>query len=143
MAEAERPSAPPAGSAATGGGDGPKAARPPRLWQPGPLSQGDLLITAFFVVMLVASSWLEPSDTALTVFGYELPTTCLWRGLTGWRCPGCGMTRSFTFMGNLQPVEAFRVHVLGPFLYVGAVLYTIKRLRDLYLAIKANLAADR
>jgi hypothetical protein len=116
---------------------------PPQLWRPGPLSQGDLLISVFFVAMLVASSLLEPSNTALTVFGYELPTTCLFRGLTGWRCPGCGLTRAFTFMGHLQPVEAFRVHVLGPPMYVGAVIYTILRLRDLYRAVKANLDARR
>jgi hypothetical protein len=106
----------------------PAAPAAPRVWRPSPLTQGDLIFTALFVVMLVGSVVLEPSAQAISIFGYELPTTCLWRGLTGWRCPGCGLTRSFTFMGHLQPVEAFRVHVLGPFLYLAVLILTPLRI---------------
>ena len=132
------------GGGAHGVADEPQPGRPPpQLWRPGPLSQGDLLITAFFVLMLVVTVTFEPSDANLSVFGYELPSTCLWRGLTGWRCPGCGLTRAFTFMGHLQPMEAFRVHVLGPPMYVLAVVYTIKRLVELAGAVRQILAARR
>jgi len=103
-------------------GSSPQAPRP--VWRPHPLSQGDLIFTGLFVLMLLGSVLLEPSVEATRVFGYELPTTCLWRGLTGWRCPGCGLTRSFAFMGHLQPVDAFRVHILGPFLWTAVLIYT-------------------
>ncbi len=107
---------------------GSRTPAPPRVWRPGPLTQGDLFFTALFVMMLVGSIVLEPSNEAIRVFGYELPTTCLWRAFTGWRCPGCGLTRSFTFMGNLQPVEAFRIHLLGPPLWLAVAVYTPYRL---------------
>lgn len=116
---------------------------PPQLWRPGPLSQGDLVITTFMVLMIVATFVFEPSVGSNSLFGYELPTTCLWRGLTGWRCPGCGLTRAFVFMGHFQPIDAFRVHVLGPPLYLVAVAYTVSRLVQLTRAIRQILAARR
>lgn len=103
---------------------GSPSAPAPRVWRPSPLTQGDLIFTALFLLMLLGSVLLEPSTEATRLLGYELPTTCLWRGLTGWRCPGCGLTRSFAFMGHLQPVDAFRVHVLGPFLWLAVLVYT-------------------
>jgi hypothetical protein len=42
------------------------------------------------------------------------PTLCLVRRLTGHRCPGCGMTRSWTLCAHLRLAPAFRAHPLGP-----------------------------
>ncbi len=61
---------------------------------------------------------LEPSVGAVSLFGHRIPTLCMFRLLTGHRCPGCGLTRSFTFMGHGRVAEAFHLHVLGPALYV-------------------------
>ena len=104
----------------------------PRVWRPHTLTQGDLIFTGLFLLMLVGSVVLEPSAEATRIFGYELPTTCLWRGLTGWRCPGCGLTRSFAFMGHLQPLEAFRIHILGPPLWLAVLITTPIRLAKTY-----------
>jgi hypothetical protein len=116
---------------------------PPRVWRPGPLTQGDLIFTALMVIALVGSVVLEPSSEAIRVFGYELPSTCLWRLTTGWRCPGCGLTRSFTFMGHLRPVDAFQVHALGPFLWLAVAVFTPIRLVKTWQAWRAWRAEGR
>jgi hypothetical protein len=106
----------------------PPRVRAPRIWRPSPLTQGDIFFTVLFVLMLVGSVLLEPSAEATRIFGYEMPPTCLFRALTGWRCPGCGLTRSFAFMGHLQPLQAFRIHILGPPLWLALAIYTPYRL---------------
>jgi hypothetical protein len=68
--------------------------------------------------VVVASALLQPGAEAVSLFGWELPGLCTFRNLTGLRCPGCGLTRSFAYMGHLQPLEAFRMHLLGPPLYL-------------------------
>jgi hypothetical protein len=126
---------------------GSSAPAAPEVWRPGPrttgpLTQGDLIFTALMVIALLGSVLMTPSSEALSVFGYELPPLCLWRATTGWRCPGCGMTRAFTYMGHLQPVEAFRVHVLGPFLWLAVAYYTPIRLYRTWKAWR-QLRAER
>ncbi len=67
--------------------------------------------------IVAASMILSPTDAVVSLGRFEIPELCLWRRLTGHGCPGCGMTRSFTYMGHGQLLDAFRLHMLGPFLY--------------------------
>jgi hypothetical protein len=80
----------------------------------------DLSILIASVLVVTASVLLTPDPLQLSLFGWQLPPLCLFRALTGHDCPGCGLTRSFTYMGHVDPVTAFRMHVLGPLLW-GAV----------------------
>lgn len=91
------------------------------LWRPGPLQQGEILFTALLLGVLLASVLLDPGSEGLTVAGFELPAVCLWRKLFGFGCPGCGLTRSFVFVGHGELVQAFRMHRLGPLLYAVVV----------------------
>lgn len=77
----------------------------------------EIVLFVVFTGILVASAWLSPQAEGVSLFGYRLPPLCLFREITGHRCPGCGLTRSFTYMGHLQVEAAFRMHPLGPFLY--------------------------
>ena len=80
-------------------------------------------LTAHLILFLLcsgivaASMILSPTDAVVALAGFEIPELCLWRRMTGHGCPGCGMTRSFTYMGHGQLLDAFRLHTLGPFLY--------------------------
>jgi hypothetical protein len=56
----------------------------------------------------------------------------MWRRMTSLSCPGCGMTRSFTYMGHGQIVDAFRLHMLGPFLYTLVVVQIPLRVMRLW-----------
>lgn len=89
--------------------------RPPA---PGSNTQDDIVFGIAWVLVILASILLSPSSGGVSIAGWELPPLCLWNAITGFRCPGCGLTRSFTFMGHVQPVEAFQIHWLGPPLYL-------------------------
>ncbi len=50
--------------------------------------------------------------------GMNLPGVCPSRGLFGFECPGCGLTRSFIATAHGHLVDAFGFHRLGPILFV-------------------------
>lgn len=76
----------------------------------------NVLVLSLLVV--AASVIFDGDQQQVEVFGHTLPGLCMFRNLTGMRCPGCGLTRSFVFMGEGSVVEAFRMHWLGPVLWV-------------------------
>lgn len=116
--------------------DEARATPSPAVWLPGPLQQGELIITGLFLVAVLGSLVLEPSTGGLRLFGHELPTVCLFRAVTGWRCPGCGLTRAFTFMGHGRVLEAFGIHWLGPPLYLFSVGFLVYRVVQLGRALR-------
>ena len=69
-------------------------------------------------MVVLLSAVLTPSDSALALFGWEVPPLCVWKNLSGLDCVGCGMTRSFTWMGNGEVGRAWSIHKLGPLLYL-------------------------
>ena len=44
--------------------------------------------------------------------------TCTVLGMTGWPCPMCGMTTSFTHMAHIRPLEALSVQPFGSALFL-------------------------
>lgn len=71
-------------------------------------------ILAACALIVVASMVLTPSSEAVHLLGFELPPLCMWKNLTGQDCLGCGLTRSFCYMGHGQIAAAFDLHRLGP-----------------------------
>jgi len=82
------------------------------------LDAGRSLVLLGSAVIVVLAFVLTPTTEAVSVFGLEVPTLCVWRLTTGISCPGCGLTRSFTFFAHGHVVEAFQMHALGPLLFV-------------------------
>ena len=68
--------------------------------------------------VVLASVWLSPSPDAVTIFGWEVPPLCLFSNLTGLDCFGCGLTRSFTYVGHGDLESALDLHRLGPIFYL-------------------------
>jgi len=66
------------------------------------------------VGIMLGALLLYPSSTEVSFFGYEVPVLCGFRRLTGQECPGCGLTRSFSFMAHGHLRAAFNTHMLGP-----------------------------
>ncbi len=54
--------------------------------------------------------------------GWTVPELCTYHRLTGYDCPGCGMTRSFISMAHGQWQRAWHYHPFGSilFLYIAA-----------------------
>ena len=79
---------------------------------------GEAVVLTVCASILVLAVVMSPSTEALTLFGYEVPVLCGFRRLTGIGCPGCGLTRSFVFLGHGRILEAFQMNWFGPVLFV-------------------------
>ena len=90
----------------------------------------DWSVLVVSALVIAASVVLSPTSEAVSLFGVRIPELCTIRRLTGLSCPGCGLTRSFTFMGHGQIVQAFQMHLLGPVLYLAVLAQLPLRVRS-------------
>ena len=65
----------------------------------------DLFVLVLCGAVFLASVLLDTTSEQVTLFGWDVPALCAWRNMTGMECMGCGLTRSFVFMGHLQFIE--------------------------------------
>lgn len=91
------------------------------------MSAQELILLAGFLGVLLASAILGPGADGVQFLGLEIPSFCLFHRLTGWHCPGCGLTRSFVYLGHGHPIDAFRMHPLGPLLYLVVIQQAVVR----------------
>jgi hypothetical protein len=75
---------------------------------------GDLLLLVLCSAVVTAAAVLTPTPDYVELFGFPIPETCGYRRVLGMNCPGCGLTRSFTYMAHFDPLQAFRMNWLGP-----------------------------
>lgn len=75
---------------------------------------GHVVLLAMSGAIVLAAFVLQPGDDLVTLFGHPIPMTCGFRRVTGYGCPGCGLTRSFVYMAHGQVLAAFRMHPIGP-----------------------------
>ncbi|HWP44809.1 MAG TPA: DUF2752 domain-containing protein [Blastocatellia bacterium] len=76
-------------------------------------------LTAFFI----ASALFTPSEVRPDG---EYFTICSLKRLTGLPCPGCGLTHSFCALGRGRLAEGFAFNLLGPPLYLCAMLLWLR-----------------
>lgn len=98
-------------------------------------NHGTILWLSIAVVLAAATLRISASDRVYlpALEAYPLPQICSLRRLTGYPCPGCGMTRSFISMAHVQFSAAFSYHPLGPLLFLATVAqipYRLWRLRS-------------
>jgi len=83
-------------------------------------------------VVVLAVAWMaDPTVERVSVLGWDVPTLCLFRAVTGVRCPGCGLTRSFAFLADGQVLSSLAMHPLGPLVFLvvlAQVPYRVLRL---------------
>lgn len=79
---------------------------------------GEVLIFVVFGGMIGLSVLMSPTPELVSLFGFDIPVLCASRKVFGLDCLGCGMTRSFVYMGHFDPVMAFSMNKLGPFLFL-------------------------
>jgi hypothetical protein len=77
-----------------------------------------LFLFTLCAAVILTSVVLTTESEAVYVWGWKIPPLCAWKALTGWDCMGCGLTRSFVYMGEGQVLEAFSRHWAGPIFWV-------------------------
>ena len=90
----------------------------PQQADPWLFRRGELALLTMAASVVLVSAVITPSAAELSLFGVEIPVMCTLRRLTGVSCPGCGLTRSFTFMAHGHVAEALEMNKLGPLLFV-------------------------
>ncbi len=55
---------------------------------------------------------------------------CQFHALTGLSCPTCGMSRSLYEFVHLHLLASFRMHLMGPFLYLTALVLFVKTVAE-------------
>jgi hypothetical protein len=105
-----------------------------------PSSERFWLVSCTIIVIL--SMVLGTTTEVVSFLGFDVPTLCPLRWITDRDCLGCGMTRSFVFMGHGELTSAFGVNKLGPAIYslvVAQLPWRIYRLwRHRHLKVDAN-----
>jgi uncharacterized protein DUF2752 len=91
-------------------------ARPAPALRSPPRPVEDVLWVTGFFAMAIASRVFElrgPRDD-IALGGRRMPPLCMFRLVTGHRCPSCGTTRAFLYMFRLEPLNAMRANVFSP-----------------------------
>ncbi len=78
----------------------------------------DLGMLVLCALVVLASVVLTPSDESVSIYGWEVPPLCIFSNLTGLDCLGCGLTRSFVYLGHGDLSAALDRHRMGPIFYI-------------------------
>ncbi len=82
--------------------------------RPATLHHWTFLVIACVVVVASLSFTVRGREQVIVpVLNSALPGTCTFRRMTGFPCPGCGLTRSFISIAHGQLVDAWRFNPAG------------------------------
>ena len=82
----------------------------------------DLHLILICAGAIFAAFWLTPGAERVAIYGVEIPEICGVKNLTGWSCPGCGLTRSWTYLVRGDLWTSLQMNWLGPIFFLAAVL---------------------
>ncbi|MFN0121832.1 MAG: DUF2752 domain-containing protein [Blastocatellia bacterium] len=73
---------------------------------------------ALSALTLVTARWLTPSPTGVGTHRQLGFPPCIFLTLSGWPCPGCGLTTSFAHAARLDFAAAWHAHPFGPLAFL-------------------------
>jgi len=74
----------------------------------------DQLRIAIILIAIVAFCLLADSNAGTVTFlGYSLPSMCIFQRMTGFDCPGCGLTRALILALQGRFAESYYMHIWG------------------------------
>lgn len=77
---------------------------------------------AFWVLILLIIFFVS---IFLNIEEIKLPI-CLFKITTGYSCPGCGLSRSFSAISHLNFEKAIKFHLMGPIIYFVFLIFFLK-----------------
>jgi hypothetical protein len=66
-----------------------------------------------FAAILIAAWFSSVQSGHISIFGYTIPSLCMFKNITTLDCPGCGITRSFVFAFHGKWYESYIMHFWG------------------------------
>ena len=69
----------------------------------------------------------------------EITVPCFFEYLTNIPCPGCGLTRSFISILNLDLISAIKYNILGIPLFIAIILLNIYLIKDIIYNKKSTI----
>ena len=84
-----------------------------------------MLILILFIYFVCFAAGLHSMVTGMDTIGFlnQLPDFCIFKRVTGYKCPGCGMTHAFLLLGRFQITDAFQYNIISPFLFYGGLVW--------------------
>jgi len=82
-------------------------------------------------LVLGIAAWLDADPAGHGTHKQLGLGTCTILAMTGWPCPMCGMTTTFTHMAHLSPLDAVVTQPFGVVLFLGTVAVALLALADL------------
>lgn len=106
------------------------------------LRHGSILLLCLAPLLISFMLRTEGTGTSFHFQSYnrEIRLPCVFRAFTGYRCPACGMTRSFIYTSSLDIRSALKMNTEGVLLYFFCLIqlpYRILLLRNVTITKQA------
>ncbi|HEY7161065.1 MAG TPA: DUF2752 domain-containing protein, partial [Acidobacteriota bacterium] len=72
-----------------------------------------LFHATFFSAVLLFATFSSVHFGRVTLFGYTIPSLCMFHNITGFDCPGCGITRAVVYALHGQWYNSYLMHMWG------------------------------
>lgn len=91
-----------------------------------------LLLLCFIPVIL--SVVMTTNGVTSLLGSRQFNNICIFKMATGYKCPACGMTRSFIYMGHLDFINALKLNFAAALLFLFCIFQIPYRLARIFVA---------
>ena len=87
------------------------------------LNKPEILIIFVYMISFGTGLFSVFTEVDTLTLLERFPDFCIFKQLTGFKSPGCGMTHAFISLGRFQIKEAFQYNIFSIFLFYGGLLW--------------------